>query len=65
MSIQSEQEYEVTCSKLQKLEQRYREICDHPDHTYIEQLTLQSLRRMINQMREEIALFKARLHHPQ
>jgi hypothetical protein len=65
MSIQSEHEYEVTCAKLQQLEKRYREICEHPDHSHIERLTLQSLRRMINQRKEEMAMFKARAQHAQ
>jgi hypothetical protein len=63
MSIQSEHEYEVTYEKLQRMEKRYREICDHPDGSHIEQLTLQSLRRLINQMKEEMALFRTRVQH--
>ncbi len=65
MSIQSEHEYEVTYGKLQRLEKRYREIADQPDHTDIERLTLLSLRRVMNQLKEEMALFKTRVQHAQ
>jgi hypothetical protein len=61
MSIQSTRELEVTREKLQGLEQLYAKTLKAPvENAYVRELTLQSLRRTINQMKEEIARFQSR-----
>ncbi len=57
----NEREVEVTRAKLRSLEARYDAVSQNPqDDAQIQELTLQSLRRLINQMKEEIAPFEAR-----
>ncbi|MGO9464162.1 MAG: hypothetical protein ACLQIB_26300 [Isosphaeraceae bacterium] len=61
MELKDEREVEVTREKLGSLEARYQAVSQNPgDDAHIQELTLQSLRRMINQMKEEIARFEAR-----
>ncbi len=63
MSIHSDWELKVTREKLQGLRRRYEEIQMDSRKTTIDTLTLHSLRRMINQLQEEIALYQSRVHH--
>ncbi len=59
MELKDEREVEVTRDKLRSLEARYRTIQDEPgEDAHIQELTLRSLKRMINQMKEEIARFE-------
>jgi hypothetical protein len=59
MSLQSKRELDVTREKLRLLEQRYKEIVERPcEDEYVRDLTLQSFKRIINQMKEEIAVFE-------
>jgi hypothetical protein len=61
MELKDEREVEVTREKLSALEAQYREVNEDPrDDAHIQELTLRSLKRMINQMKEEIARFEAR-----
>jgi hypothetical protein len=61
MSLQSTRELEVTREKLQELEQLYaRTLADSSQRGYSRELTLRSLRRSANQLKEEIARFEAR-----
>jgi hypothetical protein len=61
MTLQSKRELEVTRAKLRGLEQRYAAtLATSADNAYAQQLTLRSLRRTINQLKEEIARFEAR-----
>ncbi len=61
MELKDEREVEVTREKLQSLEARYEAVGQDPgEDSHIQELTLRSLKRMINQMREEIARFEAR-----
>jgi hypothetical protein len=61
MELKDERELEVTREKLQSLEARYQAVKQDPGEDFhIQELTLQSLNRMINQMTEEIARFEAR-----
>ena len=60
MSVQSNRELEVTRKKLRELEQLYAKTeSDSAEGRYARELTLRSLRRTINQMKEEIARFNA------
>jgi hypothetical protein len=59
MRLQSWRELEVTREKLRLLEERYRLILNRPcDNEHVRELTLHSLKRLINQMKEEIAVFE-------
>ncbi len=54
-----EREVEVTREKLGSLEARYQAVSQNPrDDAHIQELPLRSLRRLINQMKEEIARFE-------
>jgi hypothetical protein len=60
MTLQSKRELEVTRKRLQELEQLYAETqADLTQSDYSRELTLRSLRRTANQMKEEIARFEA------
>ncbi len=64
MTIQSDWELKVTREKLNRLRQRSEEIRSDSTGTTIDKLTLQSLRRMVNELEEEIAVYQTRVHHP-
>lgn len=58
MSIRSQRELEVTQEKLRGLESLYESTkTAATDNAYSQELTLRSLRRTINQLKEEIARF--------
>jgi hypothetical protein len=60
MNLQSRLELEVTRKKLQELEQMYAAtLADPSQKGYSRDLTLRSLRRSANQLKEEIARFEA------
>jgi hypothetical protein len=59
MSLQSKRELDVTREKLRSLEQRYIVIAERPcANEHVRELTLQSFKNIINQMKEEIAVFE-------
>ena len=59
MSLQSRRELEVTREKLRLLEERYKLIAERPcADEHVRELTLQSFKTIINQMKEEIAVFE-------
>lgn len=61
MSLESERQLENTRAKLRRLEGRYLRLQTDPaDDPHIRELTLRSVKSMINQMREEIAVFESR-----
>jgi hypothetical protein len=61
MELKDEREVEVTREKLRSLEARYQSVSQDPgDDAHIQELTLRSLKRLINQMKEELARFEAR-----
>jgi hypothetical protein len=61
MELKDEREVEVTREKLRSLEARYQVVSQDPgDDGHVQELTLRSLKRMINQMKEEIARFESR-----
>jgi hypothetical protein len=62
MSIQNRRQLENTRAKLQELEQRYAALQQQTtDNEHIRELTLRSLKRLINQFKEEIARFEVRV----
>jgi hypothetical protein len=65
MKLHSQRELEVTREKLRGLEELYaRTETGSAGIGYVEQLTLRSLRRTINQLKEEIRQFET-LRPPQ
>lgn len=65
MELKSDREVEVTREKLRHLEEHYDAAlqCDEPK-TYARELSLRSLKRMINQMTEEIIRYESRKNSP-
>ena len=64
MSIENRHQCENTRAKLQDLEQLYEKKRQEPGDEYVRELTLRSLKRRINQFKEEIARFEARASSP-
>jgi hypothetical protein len=61
MTLQSHRELEATRAKLRLLEERYeanRREQDGDEH--LRELSMRSLKRLINQLKEEIARFESR-----
>lgn len=55
----------VTREKLRSLEERYRAVQqDAKGDVHVQELTLRSLKKMINQMKEEIARYESRKAAP-
>ena len=63
MKLQSVHELENTQRKLRDLEEAYEAALKRPiDNVHAREATLTSLRRLINQLKEEIACYQA--HQP-
>ncbi len=61
MSIQSKRQLENTRVKLKLLEDRLRDLDDEPvANVRTRELTKQSLKKLVNQLKEEIVRFEAR-----
>ena len=61
MTLKNDIELANTRAKLQELEKRYEaRLQETTANPHIHELTLQSLKRLINQMKEEITLFEVR-----
>jgi hypothetical protein len=66
MRLQNERELAVTRDKLSRLEDRYRSTATGPSgDPHGRDLTPRSLKRLINQLKEEIARFEAQRVEPQ
>ncbi len=62
MSIENRRQLENTRMKLQELEQLYTKILQGPaTREHVRELTLRSLKKRINQFKEEITRFEARV----
>lgn len=62
MSIENRHELKNTRMKLQELEQLYAKIQQDPATSeHVRELTLRSLKKRINQFKEEITRFQARV----
>ncbi|MBI3464598.1 MAG: hypothetical protein HY000_16325 [Planctomycetes bacterium] len=63
MTLRSNRELANTKQKLSLLEESYKEARDDPDEDeHVREVTLESLTRVINQLKEEIARYVA--HQP-
>lgn len=60
MSIENHRQCENTRAKLQELEQLYELKRQQPADAHVRELTLRSLKKRINQFKEEMARFEAR-----
>ncbi len=61
MSIQSKQQLDNTRKKLKRLQHRLQELDGEPvQNRLTRELTRRSLKKLVNQMKEEIARFEAR-----
>jgi hypothetical protein len=61
LELTDERQVQNTREKLQLLEERYEAVRRDPaGNTHVQELTLRSLKRLINQFKEEIARFEAR-----
>lgn len=60
MSIKNQDEYTGTQRKLALLEAQYQQALKRPaTNRQVHELSLRSLRRMINQLKEELVVYKA------
>jgi hypothetical protein len=60
MNLTGMRELEVTRKKLRLLQEHYRSRLEEPaEHTHARELSLQSLKKTINQLTEEIARYEA------
>lgn len=60
MSIENRRQLDNTRAKLGELEQLYAKTAAAASDAHVRELTLRSLKKRINQFREEIARFEAR-----
>jgi hypothetical protein len=61
MNLQNGQEIMNTRNKLRLLEEEYRDACnDQSEDPHVREITLHSLKQLINQLKEEIALSEIR-----
>ena len=64
MNLKDDFELQVTRSKLKVLEERYEASRREPaENAHLQELSLRSLKRMINQLKEEIARFESHAMH--
>jgi hypothetical protein len=60
MTIQTQRQLKNTKEKLRKLQEQYKQSQERPSaNAYTRKLTLQSLVKMINQLKEEISVYQA------
>ena len=64
MSIENRRQCENTQAKLRELEELYERKRQEPNDEHVRELTLRSLKKRINQFKEEIARFEARTSSP-
>ena len=62
MTIDNRRQWENTRAKLLELEQLYEAKLHEPAGEHVRQLTLRSLKKRINQFKEELARFETRAH---
>ncbi|HEV3078263.1 MAG TPA: hypothetical protein VGY66_00730 [Gemmataceae bacterium] len=62
MNLQSHRELEATRDKLRLLEERYTASArEQGGDAHVRELSMRSLKRLINQLKEEIARFESRV----
>ena len=61
MTLRNQIELQNTRQKLSEIERRYKALRDRPPER-LRDLSMHSLKRLINQLKEEIAIFEAHSH---
>jgi hypothetical protein len=61
MTIENRRQFEHTRIKLKELEELHERKRREPGDVHVRELTLQSLKKRINQFKEEMARFEARV----
>jgi len=62
MNLQSDRELEVTREKLRMLEEQYEATRNEPHgDEHLRELTLESLKKLINQLKEQIVRYESRM----
>lgn len=64
MSIDNRRQWENTRNKLAEMERLYEAKRHEPGDEHVRELTLRSLKKRINQFKEELARFEARTSSP-
>ena len=65
MKLESQREVQNTREKLRLLEEHYQRKREQPaEDEHVRELTLRSLKKMINQLKEEIACYEAHTAKP-
>ncbi len=64
MSIENRRQWENTRAKLSELEQLYETKRQETGDRHVRELTLRSLKKRINQFKEEIVRYEARVTSP-
>lgn len=65
MKLESQREVENTREKLRLLEEHYQRKREQPaEDEHVQELTLRSLKKLINQLKEEIARYEAHTTKP-
>jgi hypothetical protein len=64
MSIENRRQWQNTREKLAELERMFEAKREEPGDEHIRELTLRSLKKRINQFKEELARFEARSGSP-
>jgi uncharacterized small protein (DUF1192 family) len=60
MTLQNQRELEATQTKLKRLEQRYEAAArEQAGDKHVHELSMRSLKQLINQLKEEIARFES------
>lgn len=61
MTIETRRQLENTLAKLERMEQLYEKLRQEPaENEHVRELTLRSLKKRINQFKEEITWFESR-----
>ena len=65
MDLKDDFELEATRNKLRRIQRRYESTkLDQDEDPYVRELSLQSLKRLMNQLAEEIARYEAHRNSP-
>ncbi len=64
MSIENQRQLENTRAKLRELEELFESKCQDSSDEHVRDLTLRSLKKRINQFKEEIARYESRAGGP-
>ena len=64
MSIENRRQFENAQAKMEELEQLYEKKRQESGNEHVRELTMRSLKKRINQFKEEIARYEAKTNSP-